>query len=92
MLRDRFVRIMLVVIAALLGLHLVKPGVNPIESVAGAQVTVGTGTVAKQFDVKPVRGFQVTQLKDIVALGDGKSFVVSSPTGFMVYQLNSFGQ
>ena len=92
MLRDRFVRIMLVIIAILLALNLVRPGANPVESVAGAQVVVGTGNSAQTFDIKPVRGYQVTQLKEVVALGDGKSFVVSNPNGFMVYQLNAFGQ
>jgi hypothetical protein len=91
MLQDRFVKVMLVIIAVLLALNLVKPAVSLFSSPAQAQVTRGVGTQAKRFDVKAVRGYEVKSLQDVVVLGDGKSFVVSNPNGFMVYTYDQFG-
>jgi hypothetical protein len=57
---------------------------------AVAQVVKGVGESARTFDVKAVRGYKVAGLKDVAVLGDGKSFVVTNTTGFMVYQLDDF--
>lgn len=90
MLQDRFVKIMLVVIAVLLGANLLKPNGALLSSQAQAQVMKGVGEQAKRYDVKAVRGYEVKSLQDVVALGDGKSFVVSNPNGFMVYTYDQF--
>jgi hypothetical protein len=83
MLQDRFVKLMLVVIAVLLAVNLVKPGTSLFTVPVNAQ----TSDPARRYDVAPVKGFQVAGLKDVVAVGDGRSFVVSKPDGFMVYQI-----
>jgi hypothetical protein len=94
MTHDRFTKTMLVVIALLLGLNLMFTAGDKVlalfESKAQAQVVKGTGDSARMYDVRPVRGFQVTSLKEVSILGDGKPFIVSNPTGFMVYQIDAF--
>ncbi len=93
--QDRFVKVMLVLIAALLGLNLaVALGVRlpQFASTAQAQVTKGVGENARTIDVRPVRGYQVSSLKEVTVLSDGKTFVVSNPNGFMVYQVDNFNQ
>ena len=90
MLQDRFAKIMLVVIAVLLALNLVKPTLSFFSTPAQAQVTRGVGSQAKRFDVRAVRGYEVKSLQDVVVMGDGKSFVVSNPNGFMVYTYDTF--
>ena len=94
MTHDRFTKTMLVVIAVLLGLNLLFTAgdriMAPFESKAQAQVLKGAGDGARMYDVRAVRGFEVTALKEIISLGDGKTFVVSNPTGFMVYQMDAF--
>jgi hypothetical protein len=42
--------------------------------------------------VRSVQGFQVDDLKEVVSLGDGKTFVVSNPKGFMVYTVEKSQQ
>jgi hypothetical protein len=88
---NRFMQIMLVVIAALLALNLVK-GDRSLLSVATpaqAQLTVPWGQGgSRTIDCKPVRGYTVNQLSNVAILGDGKTFIVSNPTGFMVYQVD----
>jgi hypothetical protein len=88
--KDGFLRIMLVVIAVLLALNLFKSSGFGLESTAQAQIQKKIGDAVRVFDVKPVRGYEVKELQDIVALGDGKSFVVRTGDKFMVYQLDSF--
>jgi hypothetical protein len=88
MLQDRFVKIMLVVIAALLALNLLRPGTSVVTTPATAQIINTTPPALPMLDIKPVRGYQVAGLKDVVAVGDGRSFVVSRSDGFMVYQVS----
>ena len=94
MTHDRFTKITLVIIALLLGLNLLLATggriSSPFESKVQAQVMKGLGEAARMYDVRPVRGFEVTSLKEIISLGDGKTFVVSNPNGFMVYQMDAF--
>lgn len=92
MLQDRFVKVMLVVIAFLLAANLMRQNNHatpmassimlPLESSAQAQ----TGSPAS---VRTVQGFNVADLQSIISLGDGKTFVVSNPKGFMVYTVES---
>ncbi|MCX7717067.1 MAG: hypothetical protein N2111_01520 [Candidatus Sumerlaeaceae bacterium] len=85
--QDRFVRVMLVVIAILLAMNLVSHGTSFLASPAQAQITrVNPGP---RVDVKAIKGYEVAGLTNIVALGDGKSFVVSAPGKFMVYQVET---
>ncbi len=92
--QDKYTRTMLAVIAVLLALNLaVTAGsrITPLfESSAQAQVNKGIGDRSRTYDVKPVRGFEITGLKEVISLGDGKSFVVSNEKGFMVYQFDNF--
>ena len=90
MLQDRFTKVVLVLIAALLAANLFRSGgkadfVFPLESSAHAQSTIANTTSLRKLVVKSLQGFSVTDLKEVVAIGDGKSFVVSNPNGFMVY-------
>ncbi|MCX7018034.1 MAG: hypothetical protein WCK47_06710 [bacterium] len=87
MLQDRFVKIMLGVIAALLALNLMRPDSGFIASPAQAQMVRIIQDNTPRTDVKPIKGYQVVGLKDVVAVGDGKSFVVSAADKFMVYQV-----
>ncbi|MGI8905431.1 MAG: hypothetical protein ACR2IE_02945 [Candidatus Sumerlaeaceae bacterium] len=94
MLQDRFGKLMLVLIAALLAANLFRsPGsaelIFPLESSAHAQTTLSTTTTQRRLIVKSLQGFSVADLKDVVAVGDGKSFVVSNPKGFMVYTVET---
>lgn len=88
MLQDRFVKIMLVIIAVLLALNLVRPGTSVMTTPATAQVITTTTLPPPTLDVKPIKGFTVAGLKEIVAVGDGKSFIVSRADGFMVYRVD----
>jgi hypothetical protein len=93
MLQDRFIKIMLVTIAALLAANLFHSGgkaefVLPLESSAHAAATVQANQVAPtRMTVKAMQGFTVADLKDVVSVGDGKTFVVSNTKGFMVYSV-----
>jgi hypothetical protein len=89
MLQDRFVRIMLVVIAVLLALNLASSGRSFLASPAQAQTTTYRLNPGPRVDVKAIKGYEVQGLTDIVALGDGKSFVVAAPGKFMVYQVET---
>jgi hypothetical protein len=90
---NRYVRGMLAVVAALLVANLVmlaatrgKQGVT-IESIAQAQMARNTPVPQVNSTVKPVKGYSVDDLKEVISLGDGKTFVVSNPKGFMVYRV-----
>ncbi len=39
--------------------------------------------------VQVVQGFSIANMKDVVSLGDGRTFVVSNANGFMVYQVDA---
>jgi len=92
--QDRFVKVMLVVIAALLVFNLFRPQtaqttleLPSLVSSAQAQTSQNTDSTPTTYKVRSLNGFSVADLKDVVAVGDGKSFVVSNPKGFVVYQV-----
>jgi hypothetical protein len=93
--KDRFGKTMLVVIAALLAANLFRSKaelVLPLESSAQAQNVVSSNpgnsaSPPKKLLVRNIQGFSVADVKEVVSLGDGKTFVVSNPNGFMVYTL-----
>lgn len=93
--QDRFVKIMLVVVAALLAGNLVQSmlsdAATPVPlflSSAQAQTQTRNGVPAAQrYELKTLTGFPVKDLKSIVPVGDGRSFVASNTEGFMVYQV-----
>lgn len=98
MARDRYLHTLLTVIAVLLLLNLFKGSDKPLatlESKAHAQsdgriVQVAATPVLRQASnlrVAAIGGNQVTGLKDMIPLGDGKTFVVSNTSGFLVYQV-----
>jgi predicted RNA-binding protein with TRAM domain len=96
--RDRYLHTILTIIAGLLLLNLIKPTDRPlatVESTAHAQ-TDGSRVVllptpmerqAGNLRVSSVGGHSVMSLKDVVSLGDGRTFVVSNPNGFVVFQV-----
>lgn len=108
--QDRFIKIMLVVIAGLLLANLYKSGdtvgvvsmPSLMESARAQSATANTlpaatsdvGTLPargpsmnRDYKLLTLNGFPVEDMKDIVALGDGRSFIASNPKGFMVYQV-----
>ena len=95
--QDRFVKTMLVVIAALLALNLFKSsnGIETANAFAQSNPAMPTAAAAlldtkiQATDVKPVKGYAVSNIKDVVAVGDGKTFVVAAPDKFMVYRVDS---
>lgn len=96
MLQDRFVKLMLVAIALLLAANLFRTresgGALSLVSTAHAQ-NMGNANppapVAKRYEMKRVDGLAVEDLKEVVSLGDGKTFVVSNSKGFMVYTVET---
>jgi len=91
---NRYVRSMLAVIAVLLAANLIvlaatrgQQGVA-VDSVAQAQVRTTPTPVPSASTVKAVKGYSVDDLKEVISLGDGKTFVVSNPKGFMVYRVD----
>lgn len=92
--QDRFLKILLIVVAGLLAANLVKTSnsadVVPMPSFlssAQAQVAAPVSEPSRKYQVNSLKGFSVEDLQDIVAVGDGRSFVVSNSKGFMVYQV-----
>lgn len=93
MMQDRFVKLMLVLIAGLLAANLMQPAgeshtisIPSVLPSANAQVNATTETTGRSR-VSRLEGFSVEDLQSVVAVGDGRSFVVSNPKGFMVYQV-----
>lgn len=91
MLQDRFVKAMLVVIAAMLAANLLRPSDQPFVTLESSAQGQAPGTVASSNGVNRVTaigGFRVSDLKEVIAVGDGKSFVVTNPSGFQVYRVD----
>lgn len=96
--QDRVTKILLLVVAGLLAANLAQslrksaaPQADLFISAAQAQ---SRGSVRPEMPslsapptVTSVKGFTVQDLQNVVAVGDGKSFVVSNTKGFMVYQV-----
>jgi len=97
MLKDRFTKFMLVAIALLLAGNMFRPGGSAplLDVVPSAQAQTmlnprdSESAPARRYEVKDVKGFAVEGLKEVVSLGDGKTFVVSNSKGFMVYTVET---
>ena len=92
--QDRFVKVLLVIIAGLLVVNLFRSNdqssqvqLPAIIGSAIAQSSSNDTTNYSSYRVRSVGGQEVADIKDIIAVGDGKSFVVSNTKGFMVYQV-----
>lgn len=98
--QDRFIKIMLAVIAALLAANLVSSQSSsesantelPLPSIlSSAQAQSNNrreqNTTPVTYKLNRVDGVSVEDIQDVVAVGDGRSFVVSNSKGFMVYQV-----
>lgn len=92
--QDRYIKIMLAVVAGLLAANLLQSMFSDSNassqlflSAAQAQTTQQPTPAAQNYAVRSLKGFTVEDLQDIVAVGDGRSFVVSNSKGFMVYQV-----
>ncbi len=91
MLQDRFVKIMLVMIAVLLAANLLRPADRPFAPLESSAQAQSPSTIASSNGINRVTaigGFRVSDLKEVVAVGDGKSFVVTNPSGFQVYRVD----
>lgn len=44
-----------------------------------------------EYRVRKTNGFAVAQLKDLKMVGDNRCFIITNPTGFMVYKINDNG-
>lgn len=93
--QDRFTKGILLVIAGLLVVSLFRSGGSEqqvaLPSFIGSAIAQ-TNTSANEptytnYRLRSVGGQEVTDIKDIIAVGDGKSFIVSNTKGFMVYQV-----
>lgn len=91
--QDRFIKIMLVVVAGLLAGNLVQsmvsnsaPSAPSFVSSAHAQSRTDA-PVPVRYEVKAIKGFPVKDMQNVVPVGDGRSFVASNSEGFMVYQV-----
>lgn len=98
MFHDRFVKVMLLVIAMLLSANLLRTrsggGAAGLTFVSSAQAQrMGNANSPapepRRYEMKRVDGLQVEDLKDVVSLGDGKTFVVSNTKGFMVFTVET---
>ncbi|MDD4278500.1 MAG: hypothetical protein PHX74_02070 [Candidatus Sumerlaeales bacterium] len=79
---DSIFKISIIAIAILLCLNVLSTG----------KLTVATnvqGQNDSSYEVAPITGYTVGGLKEIIPLGDGKSFVVYTSDKFMVYQVRS---
>ena len=90
MLKDRYYKLVLSVIAISLAVLALNALVNLTSSTAQAQrpyntvVTSGPG-----LDVLLIRDIPIAKLKDIHILGDNQTFVVQKDKGFAVYRVSS---
>ncbi len=85
------VRGILIVVALLLitnlAVTLLSGNQAALISNVTAQQTQPLPVAATKVDI--VQGFSIKDMKEVVSLGDGRTFVVSNANGFMVYQVNS---
>ena len=85
--QDRFTKLLLVLVAGLLVANLLQSQ-SSSSLVGSAQAQDATVIPPPtSYKVRSLEGFTVEDLKDVVAVGDGRSFVVSNSKGFMVYQV-----
>lgn len=90
MLKDRYYKIVLGVIAISLGILALNAVVNLVSSPAQAQRPYNTVvTEGPALDVLLIRDIPLDNLKDIHILGDNRTFVVQKDKGFAVYRVAS---
>ncbi len=86
------VRGILIVIAILLVANLLVTLLSGSANHATLVTQVGAqnvGPLPMANKVQVVQGFSIANMKDVVSLGDGRTFVVSNANGFMVYQVDA---
>lgn len=91
MIKDRTIKGLLAICALLLACNFIAtlyPGKSSVNVLSNAEAQNSRNAPRRPvYNVKDIKGFTVNDLKEIVPLGDGKTFVVSNPNGFMVYQV-----
>jgi len=88
--QDRFTKLLLVLVAGLLAANLVQSQNSPsfIGSAQAQSKSVVTPAPTETKDtLRTLAGFPVEDMNEVVAVGDGRSFVVTNKKGFMVYQI-----
>lgn len=96
--KDRTIKGLLITCAVLLAGNIIAtfyPGKSSVSVIPNAEAQSSNRSNTQPrivYNVKDLKGFSVSDLKEIVPLGDGKTFVVSNPNGFMVYQVESTRQ
>lgn len=93
--QDRQIKVLLIIIAGLLAANLCQSMFKSQSSPADVFVNAAQaqsnssnrGQKALPPTVRSLKGYTVEDLRNVVALGDGQSFVVSNTKGFMVYQV-----
>ena len=99
--QDRFTKIMLVVIAALLAANLLNSqgsadkadiAVQLPNILSSAQAQSSSRRAQQNenpvtYKLTRLEGQAVEDIQDVVSIGDGRTFVVSNSAGFMVYQV-----
>lgn len=99
--QDRYIKLMLTLVAGLLAANLLhslsKSDVVLPELFVGSAQAQNTSTAVEvqgasakpNNSVRSLQGYPVDGLKEVVSLGDGRTFVVSNTKGFMVYQVSN---
>jgi hypothetical protein len=90
MLKDRYYRIVLGIIAISLGVLALNAVINLVSSQAQAQRPYNTVvTDGPAMDVLLIRDIPLDDLKGIHILGDNQTFVVQKDKGFAVYRVTT---
>jgi hypothetical protein len=84
-LKDIYIRVILTIIAVLLALILMRPQVDLVLQNAEARTaTLGSPVL----DVTLVKNIPVTGLRNVVVLGDAKTFIVQQKEQVSVYRVD----
>ncbi len=89
---DRYSKIILTVIAMLLFTLLLRgQGTVGIQSPAYAQTATTTATqVRPKVEVVAIKDIPVQDFKEVILLGDGKTFLVRVGNGISVFQVQEY--
>jgi len=97
--QDRYTKIMLGVVAALLAANLVQSAFTNSQNTPGVFLSSANAQNVQEnaranatnrnvnYTVRNVKGYPVEGMTGVTPLGDGRSFIATNSKGFMVYQV-----